>query len=137
MGRRDGQVKIRGFRIELIEVEAVIREFPAVRTATIAAFDNPAGGKFIVVYVVGDSKINVEELNKFIAERKPLYMVPALTMQMNKIPLNQNCKVNKRALPTPEIKVKIEKTSKVSLNILEKSLQQLIGSLVGVKDLQL
>ena len=52
IGREDGQVKVRGFRIELTEVEKVIREYPGVEDATVAAFDSPAGGKFIAAYVV-------------------------------------------------------------------------------------
>ncbi|MBE6519057.1 MAG: amino acid adenylation domain-containing protein [Thermoplasmata archaeon] len=103
IGRNDGQVKVRGFRIELTEVEKVIREFPGIKDATVAAFDAPSGGKFIAAYVVSDSKIDVNELNSFIAERKPPYMVPAVTMQIDAIPLNVNSKVDKRKLPKPEI----------------------------------
>ena len=104
IGRRDGQVKIRGFRIELTEVEEVIRRFPGITDATVAAFDEPSGGKYIAAYVVADQLVDVEALNAFIEERKPPYMVPAVTMQIDRIPLNQNQKVNKRALPVPERK---------------------------------
>ena len=102
IGRRDGQVKIRGFRIELTEVEEIIRRFPGIRDATVAAFDEPSGGKYIAAYVVSDQTVDVEALNAFIEESKPPYMVPAVTMQIDAIPLNQNQKVNKRALPVPE-----------------------------------
>lgn len=104
IGRKDGQVKIRGFRIELSEVEGVIREFPGIKDATIKDFTDPSGVKYIVAYIVSDKKIDVDELNKFIASKKPPYMVPAYTMQIDKIPLNQNQKVNKRALPEVQIK---------------------------------
>ena len=103
VGRRDGQVKIRGFRIELKEVEAVIRQFEGIKDATVQAFDYPNGGKFIAAYIVSDQQIDVQALNAFIRERKPPYMVPAATMQIDVIPLNQNQKVNKRALPAPKI----------------------------------
>lgn len=102
VGRRDAQVKVRGFRIELTEVEEVIRRFPGIRDATVAAFDDPAGGKFLAAYVVADQPVSVEALNQFILDQKPPYMVPAVTMQIDKIPLNQNQKVNKRALPVPK-----------------------------------
>ena len=105
VGRRDGQVKIRGFRIELKEVESVIREFSGISDATVQAFDYPNGGKFIAAYVVSDQKIDIQALNAFIRERKPPYMVPAATMQIPSIPLNQNQKVNRRALPAPQIQV--------------------------------
>ena len=104
IGRKDSQVKIRGFRIELSEVEEVIRRYEGIKDATVVAFDEPNGGKYIAAYVVSDSEININSLNDFIKETKPAYMVPAVTMQIDKIPLNQNQKVNKKALPMPERK---------------------------------
>ena len=104
IGRKDSQVKVRGFRIELSEVEEVIRRYEGIKDATVVAFDDPNGGKYIAAYVVSDSEINVEKLNEFIKETKPAYMVPAVTMQIDEIPLNQNQKVNKKALPIPERK---------------------------------
>lgn len=102
VGRQDAQVKIRGFRIELTEVEEVIRRFPGIKDATVAAFDEKGGGKYIAAYVVSEQNVDIEALNSFILETKPPYMVPAVTMQIDEIPLNQNQKVNKRALPKPE-----------------------------------
>ena len=76
VGRRDGQVKIRGFRIELKEVEAVIREFPGIKDATVQAFDEEgsSGGKFIAAYIVSDQQVDIEALNNFIMDQKPPYM---------------------------------------------------------------
>lgn len=104
VGRRDAQVKIRGFRIELTEVEEVVRRCPKVKDATVAAFDDPSGGKFIAAYVVSDEEVTYDEVTEFIRAEKPPYMVPAVIMQIDKIPLNQNQKVNKKALPVPERK---------------------------------
>ena len=105
IGRKDSQVKIRGFRIELSEVEEVIRRYQGIKDATVVAFDDPNGGKYIAAYVVSDSEVDINGLNDFIKETKPAYMVPAVTMQIDKIPLNQNQKVNKKALPVPERKI--------------------------------
>ena len=105
VGRRDGQVKIRGFRIELKEIEQIIREYEGVDDATVQAFDNPAGGKFVAAYVVSKDKINIDDLNAFILENKPPYMVPAVTMQIDRIPLNVNSKVDKRKLPEPKLAI--------------------------------
>ena len=103
IGRRDSQVKVRGFRIELSEVEGVIRQFPGIRDATVQAFaDEKTGMKYLAAYVVSDMSVDVPALNAFIKERKPPYMVPAVTMQLDAIPLTQNQKVNKRALPLPK-----------------------------------
>ena len=135
VGRRDGQVKIRGFRIELKEVEAVIREFPSIKDATVQAFDEEGGGKFIAAYIVSDEKVDIEALNQFILDEKPPYIVPAVTMQIDAIPLNQNQKVNKRALPKPERKSSGDtQTVTAPLNMLEKELHELIASIVNNSD---
>lgn len=105
VGRRDGLVKIRGFRVELAEVEGVVHDFPAVKNAAVVACDNPAGGKFIAAYVVADEPIDREALAAFIRERKPPYMVPAAIVQLDAIPRNQNGKLDRRALPKPEVYV--------------------------------
>ena len=137
VGRRDGQVKIRGFRIELKEVESVIREFPNIKDATVQAFDEEGGnGKFIAAYIISDQQIDIDALNNFILDQKPPYMVPAVTMQIDVIPLNQNQKVNKRALPKPQ-KVagsNEQEVSNVPLNILEQELHEMIASIVNTTD---
>ena len=103
IGRNDGQVKVRGFRIELPEVEGVIREYPGISDVTVQAFDDEAfGGKYIAAYIVSDTTVDCQMLESFIKKKKPAYMVPAAIMQIERIPLNQNQKVNKRALPKAE-----------------------------------
>ena len=137
IGRRDGQVKIRGFRVELKEVEAVIRQFPGIKDATVQAFDDEGGGKFIAAYIVADEQIDINALNNFILEEKPPYMVPAVTMQIEKIPLNQNQKVNKRALPKPEKEVRGEREevrADVPMNLLEEELHEMVADIIGHTD---
>ncbi len=137
VGRRDGQVKIRGFRIELKEVEAVIREFPGIKDATVQAFDEEGGnGKFIAAYIVSDKQIDINALNNFILDQKPPYMVPAVTMQIDSIPLNQNQKVNKRALPKPvkEVRGDVQDMKDVPMNMLEEQIHQLIAEIIKTDD---
>ena len=138
VGRRDGQVKIRGFRIELKEVESIIREFPGIKDATVQAFDmeGEGTGKFIAAYIVSDEKIDIEALNSFILEEKPPYMVPAVTMQIDAIPLNQNQKVNKRALPkpVPSVAMPSQQAEQAPLNVLEQELFDMIAGIVNNKE---
>ena len=137
VGRKDGQVKIRGFRIELKEVEAVIREFPGIKDVTVQAFDEPSGsGKFVAAYIVSDEQVDIEALNNFILEEKPPYMVPAVTMQIDSIPLNQNQKVNKKALPKPEKKDGGEMPTgeQAPLNVLEKEIHAIIAQVINTED---
>ncbi len=134
-GRRDGQVKIRGFRIELTEVESVIREFPGITDAALTARDAPAGGKMICAYIVSDTAVDISALEQFILDRKPPYMVPAFIMQIEKIPLNVNSKVDRRALPEPVFSSTEEETSGPrTRTALEEQLYRLISPIIGQKD---
>ena len=134
VGRKDGQVKIRGFRIELKEVEAVIREFPDIEDVTVQAFDEPGAGagKFLAAYIVSSKEINIQELDAFIAGKKPPYMVPAVTMQIDAIPLNVNQKVDKKALPKPEPQERKAEAHVAPLNVLEEEISAIIKESVGI-----
>ncbi len=128
IGRNDGQVKVRGFRIELSEVEGIIRRFPGIKDATVQAFDDSSGGQFIAAYVVSDEIVHLEALDAFILANKPPYMVPAVTIQLDKIPLTQNQKINKRALPVPEIR---EEDVKPPQNEQQKKIFDCIARVLG------
>ena len=137
IGRNDGQVKVRGFRIELTEVEAVIRDYPGIADTTVQAFEDAATGeKAIAAYVVSDSAVDVRALNDFIRARKPAYMVPAVTMQIDAIPLNQNQKVNRKALPKPKMKPRTSAGGNAAapLNMLEKEIKGMVAEIVKTDD---
>jgi len=135
VGRKDGQVKIRGFRIELKEVEGIILQFPGIKDATVQAFDEEGGGKFIAAYIVSDETVDIQALNDFILDQKPPYMVPAVTMQIDRIPLNQNQKVNKKALPKPEKKAaEAVVESNVPMNVLEQEIHGIIAKIINTED---
>jgi amino acid adenylation domain-containing protein/non-ribosomal peptide synthase protein (TIGR01720 family) len=102
IGRIDHQVKVRGFRIELGEVEAQLRAQPGVRDAVVDAQDGP-GGTRLVGYVSGlpGCSLNTATLRAGLAATLPDYMVPAVVMVLDALPLNPNGKVDRRALPAP------------------------------------
>ncbi len=102
IGRRDHQVKIRGFRVELGEVEKAIRDYPGIKDATVAVIERE-GAKSLCAYVVSDTAIDVQKLNAFVGQSHPAYMIPAVTMQIDSIPLNVNGKVDKKKLPAPQM----------------------------------
>ena len=131
IGRKDGQVKIRGFRIELSEIEMVIRQYPGIADAAVVDFTDPSGGKYIAAYIVSNETIDIDQLNHFIAERKPPYMVPAVTMQIDRIPLNQNQKVNKRALPVPEV-TSFKKDIKAPSTEMQNDIFDIIAKITGM-----
>ncbi|MGV9268855.1 amino acid adenylation domain-containing protein [Kitasatospora sp. NPDC003701] len=97
LGRLDDQVKIRGHRIELGEVAAALRAHPEVRDAAAIASASPAGDLRLVAYVVGGA--GAAELAAHCAEVLPEYMVPAVFVPMDALPLTANGKLDRKALP--------------------------------------
>ncbi|HEU4768434.1 MAG TPA: non-ribosomal peptide synthetase, partial [Pyrinomonadaceae bacterium] len=101
-GRLDHQVKVRGFRIELGEVEAVLSRHESVRAAVVTAQEVRPGEQRLVAYVVGERLLSASEWRTFLIERLPEYMIPALFITLEALPLLPNGKVNRRALPVPD-----------------------------------
>jgi amino acid adenylation domain-containing protein len=101
VGRSDEQVKIRGFRVELGEIEAALRELGAAQAVVIAREDAP-GEKRIIGYVAGEH-LDGEALRSVLRERLPEYMTPSAIVVLEALPLNANGKVDRKALPAPEL----------------------------------
>ena len=102
IGRRDGQVKVRGNRVELTEVEACIRSIPSVKDVTVQPITQDNGTKELCAYIVATEPLALSDVQTYVSERKPDYMVPAFIVQLDSIPLNVNGKVDRRALPKPD-----------------------------------
>ena len=99
-GRIDNQVKIRGVRVELGEIEAVLRQHPAVQAAVAVAREDASTEKHLVAYVVPeqDQPPAISELRRFLREKLPQTMVPAAVVILDTLPLTPNGKADRRAL---------------------------------------
>ncbi|RAM53131.1 MAG: non-ribosomal peptide synthetase [Hapalosiphonaceae cyanobacterium JJU2] len=105
LGRIDNQVKIRGFRIELGEIEAVLSQYEHVQACCAIAREDTPGDKRLVAYIVPqpDQTPTSKELRSFLKSKLPEYMVPSAFVTLESLPLTPSGKVNRRALPTPEL----------------------------------
>ncbi|WP_434096197.1 amino acid adenylation domain-containing protein, partial [Streptosporangium roseum] len=101
VGRVDQQVKIRGFRIELGEVEGVLVGHPLVADVAVVVREDRPGDRRLVAYVVGTA--TPDALRAWAREALPDYMVPAAVVVLETLPLTANGKLDRRALPVPEI----------------------------------
>jgi amino acid adenylation domain-containing protein len=102
LGRVDHQVKIRGFRVELSEVELCLRSVPGVEEAVVLARPSPAGPLRLLAYAQAPASVGADLLRAHVAARLPAYMVPAAFTVLERLPLNNNGKVDRHALKDPE-----------------------------------
>jgi hypothetical protein len=106
IGRADHQVKVRGFRIELGEIEACLRKESNIDAAVVVA-DETANGTRLVAYVAG-YKVDAQRVKYAVAHALPDYMVPSIVMVLEALPLNANGKIDRKALPEPQMQAKKE-----------------------------
>src|SRR5450755_813659 len=128
LGRLDHQVKIRGFRIELGEIEAVLRSHPDEEEVVVIAREVASGDKRLVAYAVlhKGASATIAELQKYIQQYLPTYMVPSAFMLLDELPINANGKVDRLALPTPDaLRSVVEETFVEATSLVQ-------GQLVGI-----
>ncbi len=103
LGRKDDQVKIRGFRIELGEIESVLEQSGLVKQAIVLAKEDKKGTKRLVGYVVPEGTFDKQAIQGYLHTKLPDYMVPGLWVELESIPLTPNGKLDRKALPDPDM----------------------------------
>ncbi len=105
LGRTDQQVKIRGFRVELGEIEALLGEYPGVHEAVVVVNETLPGEKRLVAYILprGEVTLRSEDLQHFLKERVPDYMVPGAFSPARRAAADLHGKVDRQALATRQL----------------------------------
>lgn len=128
LGRTDFQVKIRGYRIELEEIENKIIKFPDVVDCVVNPIDN---ANKLCAYYISNKEIGISDLRNYLSKELPNYMLPNYFVRMASFPHTQNGKINRKALPLPEVNTYKEIVA--SRNEFDK---YLVGELQKSLDLQ-
>ncbi|WP_019419590.1 non-ribosomal peptide synthetase, partial [Paenibacillus sp. OSY-SE] len=102
LGRMDHQVKIRGYRIELGEIETRLLGVKGIREAAVLVLRGEYGNNELCAYIAGEREFAFVELREALGTVMPDYMIPSYFVQLGQLPVTQNGKVDRRALPKPD-----------------------------------
>jgi acyl carrier protein len=136
LGRLDFQVKVRGYRIELGEIESVLERHPEVRKAVVVDRTDSSGENRLIAYVVVDRKDDlIPELRKYLQQKLPDYMLPSAFIVLDELPLTSNGKVDRKALPEPDVSRNSESVFSSDQTPLERKLATVWSDVLGVTNI--
>ena len=103
LGRIDNQIKIRGFRIELGEIEAYLLKHELILDALVLDRLDHNGNKYLCGYIIAENELSTHDLREFLANSLPDYMIPTYFVFLDTMPLTPNGKIDRKALPLPDM----------------------------------
>ncbi|MBJ7896239.1 non-ribosomal peptide synthetase, partial [Bacillus atrophaeus] len=133
IGRIDQQVKVRGYRIELSEIEVRLAQLSAVQDAAVAAVKDNAGNTALCAYVTPEDA-DTESLKSALKDTLPDYMIPAYWVTMDELPVTANGKVDRKALPQPDIEAQ-SAAYKAPATEMEELLAAIWQDVLGIPDI--
>jgi amino acid adenylation domain-containing protein len=102
LGRKDDQVKIRGYRIECGEIEQIMLQHSSIREVVVSARKMTGGTMELVGYIICSEEVKIPEIRSYLGTYLPEYMIPSYFVRIDHMPLTQNGKIDRKALPVPE-----------------------------------
>jgi len=134
LGRVDNQVKVRGFRIELGEIEAVLSQYVGVRETAVVVREDTPDDKRIIAYVVSaEPAPTTEALRTYLQAKLPDYMTPAAFVIQDAFPLTPSGKIDRRALPAPDLTAALAETYVAPRTPLEEDLVAMWANVLKVE----
>ncbi|OMI08000.1 hypothetical protein BVL54_19720 [Bacillus paralicheniformis] len=133
IGRIDHQVKIRGFRIELGEIESRLEMHEDINETIVTVREDGENRPYICAYITAKREISLDELKGFLGEKLPEYMIPAYFVNMDKLPLTKNGKVDRKALPEPDRSAGTEAEYEAPRNYVEQRIISILEDVLGTE----
>ncbi|MBX4267619.1 amino acid adenylation domain-containing protein, partial [Clostridium estertheticum] len=133
IGRIDHQVKIRGFRIELGEIENQLLNHEAIKEIIVLDRKDENDAKYLCAYIVSEKELTVGELRSYLSKKLPDYMIPTYFMQIEKMPLTPNGKLDRKALPEIDGKINTGVEYVAPRNKIEEKLIKVWAEVLGVE----
>jgi amino acid adenylation domain-containing protein len=141
LGRLDEQVKVRGYRVEPSEVSAVLGQHLAIETSVVVAAEEVPGEKQLVAYLVlsANSTVSATALREYLRQRLPDYMVPTAFVPIPSLPVTEQGKINRAALPAVNGNRLLDEAYVAPRTLVEEELVKILAPLltrnqVGVND---
>jgi amino acid adenylation domain-containing protein/FkbM family methyltransferase len=131
LGRIDHQVKIRGYRIELGEIESCLLKQKEIKEVVVLTPENKNREKYLCAYIVSQREIILSELREFLSKKLPDYMIPSYFVFLKKIPLTPSGKIDRPALPSPQLKAGEDYVA--PRHMVEKKLVELWSEVLGIE----
>lgn len=135
-GRMDEQIKIRGYRVEPNEIITALAQHPAVQASAVMAREHSGGDKQLIAYIVptAESTLTDGALREFLSSQLPDYMVPAVFVRMDSLPLNGSGKIDRAALPPPDESNSLREEIYVApRRPVEQRLADIVAPLLGIE----
>ncbi|URZ17236.1 non-ribosomal peptide synthetase [Clostridium felsineum] len=132
IGRLDNQVKIRGYRIETDEVEKNILEYNNIKEAVVVAKNDNVGNEYLCAFFVADKKIFHYEIQEYLSQKLPKYMIPQIIIQLDKIPLTAVGKIDKKSLQQYRIELSSMEEYVEPRNEIEKRMCDIWKSILNI-----
>jgi amino acid adenylation domain-containing protein len=138
LGRMDNQVKIRGLRIELGEIEYQLLRFKSVKEVVVIDRKDETRNSYLCAYYVSDSEVINSEIREHLSKNLPVYMIPSYFVRMEKLPLSDNGKIDRKKLPEPYLSISLEEKYVEPRNAMEKRIaaiweKELNTDKIGIK----
>jgi amino acid adenylation domain-containing protein/non-ribosomal peptide synthase protein (TIGR01720 family) len=136
LARVDTQIKIRGYRIEPTEIESAITRHPQVAEAVVAPFEPAPGDRRLAGYVVARAgeTLSLADLRRFLERELPGHLVPAAFVELAALPLSSNGKVDRKALPVPDLtRPEVAEEYAAPQTPVQQLLAEAVSAVVGVQ----